>query len=320
MFGVIGLTLSTPTPVFLLALALIGIGKVFDSVSEINFAIFQHHGAEWAVFVSRLLKVLTCLAAFVLLPSHGYVAIFSLFALCNLIPLFCFEVWLVRRFCPNLAPFVISLRWTDLRGFVGANLSLAVASLIMALSPNVPTYFVKEYMDLSSVTYFSSLNFIVSTIYITGSGLGYAMMKKFGGTSAANSGTNLAMLSRAALVSLGTYLMFGILFFAADGLTLLFNADYAPYYPLFNLLLVGGYLYTVSAYLNNYLLHTNARNVVFRLRAVRIAVIVGTCALLPALSPRLETFGYCLLITNLMDCFAHGMLIFQRQKMSLETT
>lgn len=314
LFIGISFIVSNFDAVSLTALACIGIGKLFDSVTEINYAIFQYYNVEKRIFISRLIKLLACGLIFLFAHTNSYYVIFLLFTVTNLIPFMVYELWSLKKLDNQLKLTHLKINFKTLKTFIVSNSNLAFASLIMTLSPNIPTYFVKYYMDIEYVTYFSSINFIISTIYLTGSGIGFAMLKKLGKSGKANDRQNFRLMVKSSGVTLLSYLLFGVAIFLVDGLTLVFNENYNPFYLLLNLLLCSGFLFTVSSYLNNYLIYLNEQRFVLQLRILRIISTVILCFILPRYFPYLTTFAYCLIITNLIDCLVHLFLIVKKRR------
>lgn len=299
---------------FYTALLCIGFGKIFDSISDINYAIFQHANKERNIFISRLIKVICCLAMFLFYHPNNFYIIFSLFVICNFIPFATFEVWQLKKIDKALKLFDFKATFSEIKHLVVNNISLAFASLIMVLSPNIPTYFIKAYLSIENVTYFSSINFIISTVYLAGSGVGYAMLKKL---KADNYNGNANLLLKSIFISFACYFLVGLLFYPIHGLTLLFNKQYEPYYLLFYLLLLSGFLFTVCSFLNNYLLFLNERKSLFRIRTLRLVINVLVCIVMPYYWKGLNTFGYALVLVNFMDALIHIWLIKRKENLSI---
>jgi O-antigen/teichoic acid export membrane protein len=296
--------------VFLIALASIGIGKIFDTATESNHAIYQYHNYENKIFVSRVLKIVLSCLAFLLGSKNNFYTVFSLYVVLNALPVFIIDIKIIKKLVPQIRLLDFTVHYEKAKDFLKINLGLAVGSLIMVLTQNVPTYFIKYYLDYSSVTYFSSVNYILQAVYVGGgAGLGYAMLKKFRNSDNENLKIHIPLLGKTSLMTLATYTIFGGFFYAFNGLTLLFGAHYASVYGLFFILLYSGYFFTVSTFLNNFLLFCNQKKMVFRLRISRIIIIILLCFLFPYCSLSINSFGYALLATNCIDCVLHAILI-----------
>lgn len=310
LFLMVGFIFTKYDLVFLIALASIGIGKIFDTATESNHAIYQYHNYENKIFVSRVLKIVLSCLAFLLGSKNNFYTVFSLYVVLNALPVFIVDIKIIKKLVPQISLLHFTMGYEKAKDFLKINLGLAVGSLIMVLTQNVPTYFIKYYLDYSSVTYFSSVNYILQAVYVGGgAGLGYAMLKKFRNSDNGNLKIHIPLLSKTSLMTLATYTLFGGVFYACNGLTLLFGAHYASVYGLFFILLYSGYFFTVSSYLNNFLLFCNQKKWVFRLRISRIIIIILLCFLFPYCSLSINSFGYALLATNCIDCVLHAILI-----------
>lgn len=310
LFMIVSFVFTKYDLVFLVALATIGIGKIFDTATESNHAIYQYFNYENKIFVSRVLKIALSCLAFLIGGRNNFYTVFSLFVILNALPVFIIDIKIIKRLVPQISLLGFKVNYEKAKDFIKINLGLAVGSLIMVLTQNVPTYFIKYYLDYSSVTYFSSVNYILQAVYVGGgAGLGYAMLKKFRNSDSKNLKIHIPLLGKTSLMSLATYTLFGGIFYACDGLTLLFGAHYASIYGLFFILLYSGYFFTVSSFLNNFLLFCDKKTLVFRLRISRIILIILLCFLFPYLSLSINSFGYALLVTNCIDCVLHTILI-----------
>jgi O-antigen/teichoic acid export membrane protein len=309
-FALVGFIFTKYDLVFLMALATIGIGKLFDTATESNHAIYQYYNYENKIFVSRVLKIVLSCLAFLLGANNNFYTIFALYVVLNALPVLFIDLKIIKKLVPEINFLGLKVNYERAKDFLKINLGLALGSLIMVLTQNVPTYFIKYYLDYSSVTYFSSVNYILQAVYVGGgAGLGYAMLKKFRNSESENLKEHLPILGKTSLMSLVTYTFFGAIFYAFNGLTLLFGAHYATVYGLFFILLYSGYFFTVSSFLNNFLLYCNKKSLVLKLRIIRIVVIIGLCILFPFCSLTLNSFGYALLATNCIDCVLHASLI-----------
>jgi O-antigen/teichoic acid export membrane protein len=311
-FIVISFILSKYSLVVLVALIAIGIGKIFDTVTETNYAIYQHHNQEEKIIFSRFLKFILSFSAFLIGSNNNYLTIFSLYAMLNILPFFLLDIKIIKKLEPSISLTNLSVNYEKAKRFIVENLNLAVGSLIMVVTPNVPTYFIKYFLDYSSVTYFTSVNFILQAIYVGGgAGLGYAMLKKFRNAEGGNLSAHIPLLGKASVMSLVTYSLFGFLFFYLNGLVLLFGSQYAGIYPLFFILLYSGYFFTVSSFLNNFLLFCEKKSLVLKLRFVRIALIISLCFVFPNVTSGINSFGYALVVTNFVDCVLHVIFIYR---------
>lgn len=310
IFSISALILTSFSLIVLLALLAIGIGKIFDMLTETNHAFFQSHSFEHKIFLSRLFKLFLSSVAFFIGNSNNYITIFSIYTVLNILPFLLLDIKVLKLIIPNVSIGVFQISYNKMKNFVLLNLNLAFASLVMVITPNVPTYFIKYFMDFSNVTYFTSINFILQALYVGGSaGLGYAMLKKFRTQTNIDHKKQISLIIRTSFMSLITYSIFGLVFYSLNGLVLLFGDNYANFYDLFLILLYAGFFFSISTYLNNFLLYKNQKSLVFKLRLVRIFAIISLCFIFPYNSLTMNSFGYALLFTNLIDSLLHIIFI-----------
>lgn len=310
IFSISALILTSFSLIVLLALLAIGIGKIFDMLTETNHAFFQSHSFEHKIFLSRLFKLFLSSVAFFIGNSNNYITIFSIYTVLNILPFLLLDIKVLKLIIPNVSIGVFQISYNKMKNFVLLNLNLAFASLVMVITPNVPTYFIKYFMDFSNVTYFTSINFILQALYVGGSaGLGYAMLKKFRTQTNIDHKKQISLITRTSFMSLITYSIFGLVFYSLNGLVLLFGDNYANFYDLFLILLYAGFFFSISTYLNNFLLYKNQKSLVFKLRLVRIFAIISLCFIFPYNSLTMNSFGYALLFTNLIDSLLHIIFI-----------
>lgn len=310
IFSTSVLILTSFSIVVLLALLAIGIGKIFDMLTETNHAFFQTHNFEHKILISRLFKLFLSGIAFFIGDNNNYITLFSIYTILNILPFLVLDIKILKLIIPNISIGVFQISYDKMKKFIFINLNLAFASLVMVVTPNVPTYFIKYFMNFSNVTYFTSINFILQALYVGGSaGLGYAMLKKFRTQTNIDGKKQLSLILRTSIMSLITYTIFGFVFYYLNGLVLLFGNNYENFYDLFLILLYSGFLFSISTYLNNYLLYKNLKKLVFRLRLVRIFTIILLCFIFPYNSLTMNSFGYALLFTNLIDSILHIIFI-----------
>jgi O-antigen/teichoic acid export membrane protein len=296
--------------VVVFAIFAVGIGKIFDSATESNHAIYQYLNSENKILISRVIKFAFSLLAFLLGDHNNFITIFSLYLLLNAIPFFLIDIFSIKKLIPNLHLLSIHINIIKVKEFVKVNSGLAAGSLLMVLTQNVPTYFIKFFLDFKSVAYFSSVNFVLQALYISGgAGLAYSLLKKFTNSGKNACRNNVKLLLKSSIFSLVSYGLFGLIFYVSHGLTIFFGKDYANRYDLFFILLGAGVFFTIASFLNNYLLFCNQKKWVFNLRIVRILVVIILCIAIPFYYKSVNAFGYALLVTNLIDCIFHSIFI-----------
>lgn len=229
----------------------VGIGKGFETISDIFYGLFQKYERMDKLGLSLMLKSLLSVTGMgaLLLLTHSLVYGAAGLALAWMLVMVFYDYRNAKKF----DRIKISLNLTVLKDLIRLCLPLGVVLLCISLTNNVPNYFIKGFLGAGSLGYYSSIFYIVSVGDIMVNSLGQTTSPRLAQFYAnGNRNEFLKLMLNSALIILAMSLV-GLAISITLGkqiLILFYTADYGAYQNILVLLMLAAGFSYLSNLLN----------------------------------------------------------------------
>ncbi len=269
-------------PVVAPVILLIGVGKIFESWSDIYLGYLQQRERMDLVSRSMILKGAVFLAAFVLGAfGGGLVAAVAALALARLILLLAVDVPMVVRLSgAGLRTALPSGTRRGLGRLAWIALPLGAATMLSSLQTNIPRYFIEHFDSAGALGVFAAMSYLMVIGGLVVNALGQSASPRLAAHFAAGELKEFRRLLWR-LVGMGAGLGAAAVLAAALAgrwiLTVLYTAEYARDADLFTLLAVVSGLVYASIFFGTALNAMRRFAVKVPLQALGAAVLAGLC-------------------------------------------
>lgn len=298
----------------------IGLAKSFEAISDVFYGLMQFYEQMDRIAISMILKGLLSLGALGLglALTGGILWGTAGLALTWLVLLLAYDIPVGRRILQqdcNAAPDAHTLRphWDPgtLRQLLWLTLPLGIATMLNALSTNIPRYLLERYHGPGELGLFAALSYVLfagtTVIAAMGQSASPRLARYF---AAGNTGAFLSLLSK--LTGLAVVIGFGLIALAGLAgrplLTVLYTADYAHRTDVFLWLTVAATAGYASSCLGYGL--TAARNFVaqpFLYGATALISLLASALLIPQFG--LLGGAWTLLVLSLAQVLIVGAIL-----------
>lgn len=192
-------------------------------------------------------------------------------------------------------------------------LPLGLTSVLLAITANSPRYFLERIAGESNLGYFVALAYPSAVFSILLSAFGQAAVPRMAEYHRTDPSKFRGLVVRMSMIPLGALIAVGgvALCLGPRSLSLLYRAEYQPYFPEFLMLLVAGALWGVASVLGY--AATSSRRLAGQAPAA--AVICGGTVLLAMLSiSRLGIYGAAAvsIVSGLLGIVSFGLLLLKK--------
>lgn len=247
---IVGIALvSSYETAVVLTISAVALAKVFESISDVSYGLFQRHERMDRVAISMVIKgplSLVTLGLIVWWADSVVLGAVGL-AMAWLALLLLYDLRNARR----LAPIVPLLHTKRLWQLTKQAFPLGIVMLLLSLNTNVPRYAVEKYIDVGSLGIFAAMAYLIQAGTMVVTALGNAASPRLSNLYAHGdlSGFNrllMKLVGIALLLGIG-----GIILSLAAGrelLTLLYTPEYAEYGLVLTWLMLVGALQYLGAF------------------------------------------------------------------------